>query len=854
MNKNLLILGLCASLLGGAAAIAQATDAPPREKLLMDEGWHFAFGHATDWTRDFDPVPPGTAFNYFTKAGRGDGAASQTFDDSGWRVLNLPHDWVVELPFDSRGSHSHGYKAVGRVFPENSVGWYRRHFVVPQEDLGKRIGIEFDGAFRDSQVWVNGFYLGQESSGYTSFAYDLTDYLDYGGENVISVRVNASLEEGWFYEGAGIYRHVWLTKTSPLHVAHWGTFVTTDVADDYSSATVKVTATIRNDGAAAQDFEIVESVLDDAGKSLATVSRGELNLAPGASGDFAASLPVKNPALWSLENPVMHTLVTSIVSSGKIVDRYETPFGIRTIKWTGDKGFFLNGKHVEIKGTNNHQDHAGVGSAMSDSLNYERIRLLKEMGVNAYRTSHNPPTPEMLDACDRLGMLVLDETRETGINPQQLDSLSAMIRRDRNHPSVILWSVGNEEWAIEGSPKGAMVTRTMQNFAAQLDSTRPYTVAISGGWGQGSSTTTQVMGFNYFNHGDADDYHARFPDVPSAGTEESASYSTRGIYFEDRANCHLTEYDTNTDKWFTHARESIRFYKERPWSAGAFRWTGFDYRGEPSPFGWPAISSQFGAMDTCGFPKDVYYLYKAWWIDTPSLHVFPHWNWQGREGEEITVWAYGNCEEVELFLNDKSLGRQPMPKYGNCEWKVKYAPGRLVAKGYTRGKEVLKDSVETTGPAASVKISANRTKLAADGDDTLLVTVETLDAQGRHVPDAANLVKFDISGPAKIIGVGNGDPTSHEADKCSEGQWRRSLFNGLAQVIIQTERGKPGTVVLSAISDPIQPATLTLESVGVPLRPSVPVPQAGKPAPAAPVPVLVEVDVPEKPKENSNKE
>jgi beta-galactosidase len=855
--KRILGAACLALALAGLVPVMRAQSAsapsPVREQLLMDEGWRFALGHATDASRDFDPAPLSDSFNYFSKAGRASGAASAKFDDSGWRVVDLPHDWAVELPFDARGSHSHGYKALGKVFPENSVGWYRRKFFIPKEDLGRHIEVEFGGVFRDSQVWVNGFYLGRHSSGYTSFAYDLTDYLDYGGENVIAVRTDASLEEGWFYEGAGIYRHVWLTKTGALHVAHWGTYITTDVAGDASAATVNVTVTAKNDGAAPATFKFVQTVTSADGKTVAEFSTDNCTLTPGASHEFAASCKVSSPRLWSPETPNLYTLETTLLADSKVTDRYETPFGIRTIKWTADNGFFLNGKHVEIKGTNNHQDHAGVGAAMPDSLVYERIRILKEMGCNAYRMSHNPPAPEVLDACDRLGMLVLDENRETGTNEQQLGGLRDMILRDRNHPSVVLWSVGNEEWAIEGGEKGARVTRTMQNYVRQLDSTRPSTVAISGGWGHGSSTTTEVMGFNYFNHGDVDAYHAQFPNVPTVGTEESACYATRGVYFEDRAKCRLTAYDTNADRWFTQARDSIAFYMNRPWTAGAFRWTAFDYRGEPTPFAWPANASQFGAMDTCGFPKDVYYLYQAWWGDKPLLHVFPHWNWKGREGQPIEVWAYGNCEEVELFLNGKSLGRQPMTKYGNCAWQVPYAPGKLVAKGYVGGKETLSDTVETTGPAATLKLSARRTALAADGDDVALVTVEVTDAEGRRVPDAMNAVSFDISGPGRIIGVGNGDPASLEADKCADGQWRRSLFNGLAQVIVQTRRGETGTITLFARSNQVKNASLELEAGKTLPRPTVPVPAVSESALHAPVPALVEADVPAKPVENQKK-
>jgi beta-galactosidase len=561
-------------------ACTQNLSAPTaRERLLLDFGWRFAFGHATDATKDFDPVPNGATFSYFAKAGTAAGAAAANFDDRSWRTLDLPHDWAVEVPFSSRGSGSHGYKAIGKNFPEASIGWYRKSFSIPATDLGRHIIVEFDGVFRDSQVWVNGFYLGRESSGYTSFSYDITDYLNFGGNNVITVRVDASLEEGWFYEGAGIYRHVWLTKTAPLHVAHWGTFVTTEVKGKSADVTARVT--VNNDATNEASFTIEQTILDAAGKTISSDTTKQLSLKPGATVEFASLFNVSNPNLWSLETPYMHTLVTTIRNGDAVVDQYETPFGIRTIRWDANQGFFLNGKRVELMGTCCHQDHAGVGAAVPDELNVFRIAQLKKMGSNALRTSHNPPTPELLDACDRLGMLVMDENREYGINPQELGQLERLILRDRNHPSVIIWSLGNEEWSIEGSEKGTRVTQTMQTFAHRLDPTRLCTVAISGGWGNGSSVSIDVMGFNYFTHGDGRDtgndrYHAKFPDKPSVGSEDASTFSTRGIYVEDRDHQHLTAYDTNKPDWGITAEESWSHYAARPYVAGLFQWTGFD--------------------------------------------------------------------------------------------------------------------------------------------------------------------------------------------------------------------------------------------------------------------------------------
>jgi beta-galactosidase len=755
-----------------------AGEARVRERLLMDGGWRFAFGHPFDNARDFDHATG--YFSYVTKAGNGDGPAAEAFDDRGWRLLDLPHDWAVEAPFASSGGHSHGYKAIGRGFPEKSVGWYRKTFAIPESDLGRRISVEFDGVHRDSVVWVNGFYLGRQPSGTTSFRYDFTDYLNYGGENVIAVRVDVTLEEGWYYEGAGIYRHVWLTKTAPLHVAHWGTFVSTEVGEDFASANVTARTTVANEAREAAVFSIEHAILAPDGSTIATGELASLSLEAGESREFPAVLPVADPEPWSIEKPSLHRLIPIVRSGGAVVDRYETTFGIRTVRFDPDRGFFLNGKHVLLKGTNNHQDHAGVGVALPDALQEFRLKRLKEMGGNAYRTSHHPPTPELLDACDRLGVLVIDENRLMGPSPEQLSQLEAMIRRDRNHPSVILWSVGNEEWKIEGNEKGARISASMQAFAKRLDPTRRTSVAISGGWGAGSSSTADVMGYNYSTHGRTDEQHAKFPQQPGYLSEETTAQHTRGIYFTDAARAHQSH---DPDRIGDSGGNCIMGWKHiaaRPYLAGIFFWTGFDYRGESNPFGFPAISSQYGLMDTCGFPKDSYHYVRAAWTGEPVLHVYPHWNWAGREGEAITVGCYTNHEAVELFLNGQSLGRKDVPRHERVEWRVAYEPGVMEARGYRGGEVVQTTRVGTTGAAAKLVLTPDRKTINADGEDTAVFTVSASDTRGRAVPTANDLVNFNVIG-GRIIGVGNGDPSSHEADR---------FFETIALVSVHDWRGR----------------------------------------------------------------
>jgi beta-galactosidase len=560
-----------------------------------------------------------------------------------------------------------------------------------------------------------------------------------------------------------------------------------------------------NDGVSPMSFQLEQTILGPDGSSAAAKTLSGLKLAPGESTEFSVTVPVSKPRLWSIETPVLHTLLTVVRdATGAVVDRYETPFGIRTLRFDPNQGFFLNGQHVLLKGTNNHQDHAGVGVAVPDALWDFRIRRLKEFGSNAYRCSHHPPAPELLEACDRLGMLVIDENRLMGANSEQLGTLEAMIRRDRNHPSVILWSVGNEEWKIEGNPLGARLTATMQALARRLDPTRRSTVAISGGWGAGSSTTTDVMGYNYFTHGSTDEQHAKFPQQPGVGTEETTDQGTRGVYFDDKERAHQVppvkgDSGGNVEIGWQH-------FAARPYLAGLFYWTGFDYRGESNPFGFPAVSSQYGIMDTCGFPKDQYYFLKSWWTDQPVLHLFPHWNWPDKAGEQIKVGCYSNYDAVELVLNGVSLGKKVMPRNGHLEWQITYQPGTLEARGYRNDQVAETTRLETTGAPAKLVLKPDRSAIKADGADVVVIDVSSVDAQGRHVPTSANPVKFSVTG-GRIIGVGNGDPSCHESDKGSE----RSLFNGYAQVIVQATR-EAGEIRVTAQTDGLPRAEALIQS------------------------------------------
>ena len=747
-----------------AATAQNKTGISPREHLQIDKDWRFAFGHPYDAGKDFNN---GTGyFSYFAKASYGDGAAAAAFDDRAWRKLNIPHDWAVELPFDSKASLSHGFKAIGRNFPESSVGWYRKKIFIPKSDEGRRISIAFDGVFRNSIVWVNGFYLGTESSGYTGFEYNLSEYLNYGGENTIAVRVDATMEEGWFYEGAGIYRHAWLNKTTPVHVVTDGTFITTKVSN--KDAEVKAEVTIINEDKTSAEVQVRHAMFDASGREVVASAVETVRLNPMKETTLNTNMDVANPTLWSLEQPYLYTLHTTVMVKGIITDQYKTTFGIRSIYFDANKGFFLNGKSIKIKGTNNHQDHAGVGAAIPDALQEFRLKQLKAFGSNAYRCSHNPPTPELLDACDRLGILVIDENRLLGASSHHFNYMKRLMLRDRNHPSIISWSIGNEEWGIEGNELGAKIATTLQAYTKSIDSTRIITAAISGGWQKGISNVIDAMGVNYIGQINTDQHHAEFPNQPMWGTEEGSTRATRGIYVTDNEQHLIAAYDKKPTPNFVSIEDGWKYYASRDYLAGMFIWTGFDYRGEPTPFGWPSVTTYFGMLDLCGFPKDNFWYLKSWWTNDTVLHILPHWNWKGKEGQPVDVWVYSNCDEVELFLNKKSMGKQRMPINGHLEWKVNYSPGTLQAIGYKNGKKVAVESVSTTASGAAIEMTVDRNTILADESDVAVITVDAKDLKGLHVPTADDEIIFSITGPGKIIGVGNGNPVSLEKDRFIE--------------------------------------------------------------------------------------
>ena len=811
-----LLLSLAITAVGWTVPASAQTG---RETILLDDGWRFALGHAADPAKDFDF---GAAHSYASVDGWG-GAIRPNFDDSTWRAVDLPHDWAVELPFVQAPFTlrlmDHGFKPLGRVFPQTSIGWYRRHFSVPKSDAGRRFRIDFGGAFRDCHVWLNGILLGRHEGGYDPFGFDATDFIDYGGDNVLVVRVDATHSEGWFYEGAGLYRHVRLTKTAPIHIPLWGTFVTTQV--EGGTATVEIDTEIVNESAATAKIGLKSAILDPAGKPAAEAVEAARPIGPFQTALVRQIVRLSAPVLWALEKPALYNLTSTVLVEGRQDDSLRTRFGMRTIRFDKDKGFFLNGTHVPIQGMCNHQDHAGVGAALPDRLQYFRVARLKEMGVNAYRTSHNPPTAELLDACDELGMLVMDETRVFNSTEAALGQLRNMIRRDRNHPSIILWSIGNEE-SVQGAPVGRRIAETMVRAVKALDTSRPTTYASNSGAFEGINQAVDVRGFNY-HMGEIDAYHAAHPDQPLFGSEIASTLTTRGEYADDKTRGYMASYDKSAPRWGELARDWMEFYDARPWLAGAFVWTGFDYRGEPTPYVWPCISSHFGILDTCGFPKDLFWYYKSWWTSAPVLHLLPHWNWKGREGQAIEVWAFSNMDEVRLTLNGKDLGTRKIPRLGRAEWSVPYAPGRLEAVGFKNGREALREAVETTGPPARLTLTADRTAIAADGRDVSVVTVGAVDAQGRPVPVAADEVAFDFSGPGRIIGVGNGDPSSHEPDVFLPGppakagakpvpaQWKRRLFNGLAQVLVQSGRSA-GTLTLRASASGLAPAALNVRT------------------------------------------
>jgi len=787
----------------------------------------------------------------FTLADSTLNASQVSFDDSKWRSLNLPHDWSIESDFGKDFPASPG----GGALP-GGLGWYRKTFTVDSKDKNKRIFIDFDGVYRNSEVWINGTSLGKRPYGYSSFQYDLTPYIKFGASNVIAVKAdNSKQPNSRWYSGSGIYRNVWLTTTNPVHVDHWGTYVTTPVVTA-TSAEIAIQTTIKNDDKNLKTVRVEQSLYDAQGKLINKVD-GPLYVNTGVAQQYLQRIIVSNPKLWNIENPYLYKLVTRTYVAGRQTDEYATNVGIRSFKFDVKKGFILNGKRVKINGVCNHHDLGALGAAVNTRAIERQLQILKEMGCNGIRTSHNPPAPELLDLCDKMGFIVMDEAfdmwlKQKTSNDYSIDfaewhvrDLTDMVKRDRNHPSVFIWSIGNEvgeQWG-EGASKEmdlqtanvllnnrkvadtedvrlgrlgkfALLTKHLVDITKDADPTRPVSAACNGTEDNNplfKSESMDLIGFNYHEN-EFEKITERFPKTPFFVTESVSSLQSRGFYLMPSDSVNIwperwdkpfnnplqkcSAYDNSRAPWGSTHETTWKLVKKFDHIAGQYIWTGFDYLGEPTPYWWPSRSSFFGIVDLAGFPKDIYYMYQSEWTTKNVLHIYPHWNWN--PGQTVDVWAYyNNADEVELYLNGQSLGKRS--KVGedlHVMWRVPYTSGTLKAVSRKAGKEVLTKEIKTAGAAVSIRLSADRPTISSDGDDLSYVTVELLDKDGVASPLADKLVKFSVEGEGSIVGTDNGDQNDHVSLKKHE----RHLFYGKCLTIIQSN-GKTGAIKLKASVD-----------------------------------------------------
>ena len=816
-----------------------------------------------------------------------DSAASRPdYDDTAWRILNLPHDWAIEGEFSRDNPSGTG----GGALP-GGIGWYRKTFTVDKADEGKRLYIDFDGVYMNSEVFINGHSLGARPYGYVSFSYDLTPYIKWGGKNVVAVRVdNGEQPNSRWYSGCGIYRNVWLTKLNPVHIAQWGTFIT---AEDVSknSARLNIRTKIQYDAAAQLqdsvkqadgtyvvfDSEIVpladvvlQSRLMDAEGNVVGEVASELQVIPTCLNEVEQEIVVKNPNLWSVNTPYIYKVNSILIdkTTGKVLDNYCTNTGIRTFRFDAQKGFILNGERLKINGVCMHHDLGCLGAAVNIRAIERQLEILQEMGCNGIRCSHNPPSPELLDLCDRMGFIVMDETfdmwrkRKTAhdysryFNEWHERDLTDLILRDRNHPSVFIWSIGNEvleQWsdakadtltleqanlilnfghdqsmlAKEGEMSvNSLLTKKLADMVKALDSTRPVTAGCNEPNPNNHlfrSGVLDLIGFNYH-----DDWFAgvpeKFPGKPFIVAESVSALMTRGYYrmpsdetvicperwdkpyFDDSFSC--SSYDNCHVPWGNSHEGTMRHVKNNDFISGQYVWTGFDYLGEPTPYGWPARSSYFGIVDLAGFPKDVYYLYQSeWHPEKKVLHLFPHWNWT--PGQDIDMWAYyNNADEVELFVNGESQGVRTKGKDDfHVVWRVKYEPGVVKVVSRKDGKAVLEKEIHTAGEPAQIRLTADRNEIKSDGRDLSFVTVEVLDKDGNLCPNADNQIMFDVQGAGFIAGVDNGSPVSMEKFKADH----RRAFYGKCLVVVQSD-GKSGGIKLTATSEGLKTAVTAIKA------------------------------------------
>lgn len=776
------------------------------------------------------------------------------FNDSAWRKLDLPHDWAIEGDFQQALPGETGKR------PFAGVGWYRKHFSVPAADKGRQIHIDFDGAMAYPTVWVNGRFVGGWAYGYASFRLDLTPFINFGGENVIAVRLQNLPESSRWYPGSGIYRNVWLVETDPVHVAQWGTNVSTEFPGrDLDVAIVNVRTTVENSTVGETAVNVKTSVYGPAGQVI-SVAGSETKIGSTAQAKVDAVLTVPKPKLWRIETPVLYRVVVEVRRNGKVVDVYETPFGIREIKFDAQQGFLLNGNHVYLKGVCNHHDLGALGSALNVRALERQLEIMKEMGVNAIRTSHNPPAPELLDLADRMGFVVMDEGFDAWLSAKKPNDYHLLfadwheidwrsqIRRDRNHPSVILWSIGNEI-REQGSPEGHKVAADLTRIAHEEDPTRPVTAGANNanaGY-NGFQKTVDVFGYNY-RWREYEKFRQTNPDLPLIASETSSAVSSRGEYYfpvvadkaKGRKDFQMSSYDLYAPSWAWPPDTEFEADDKFKFVGGEFVWTGLDYLGEPTPYGsdsktllefsdparqaaaeaelkqrgaitTPSRSSYFGIVDLAGFKKDRFYIYQARWRpDLPMAHILPHWNWPERVGQVTPVHVYTSGDEAELFLNGRSLGRK---KRGQFEYRtrwddVKYEPGELRVVAYKNGKRWAEEVVRTTGSAAQLKMSPDRSGIAADGEDLSFITIKIADSRGAVVPRSNNRLKLSISGPGEIIAMDNGDATDLESFQSMD----RRAYNGLALVVVRARRGQKGAIRVRAESNGLSGTELVIRA------------------------------------------
>lgn len=781
------------------------------KKMNFDNGWRFYRG-------DLPPRTEADGWGGAKARAFGFGAAAKSLDDAKWRLVDLPHDYVSEGDYTNKSGDGDM-----RQIPEmesidsrhlaggslaGGVGWYRKRFDLPDED-GKRVYIHFDGVFRDCTIYVNEYYVGSHKTGYTGFYFDITDFVSFGSDNLIAVRVNSSGREGWWYEGGGIYRHVWLEIKNSVRIAPLGVFVSAKPDLDKLTAQVDIKTEIDNKRFENVAMTVKSVVFDAEGNEKASVL-SEISTDAWDGAVCVQSVSMENVNLWSLENPYLYSLKTELFADGGLVDEENTVFGIREIRFDADSGFYLNGSHVRIQGLCCHHDHAGVGIGVPDSVWEYRIERMKSMGANAYRSAHHQPSPAVLDICDRLGILVFAETRRMSSAPDDLEALRTMVKTARNHPSVFLFGIGNEEIFAQDKPETARATLTMKAEVNKLDGTRPITSAVVCWNGEQRfdnaasyipvTKNLDIMGFNYCRNA-WDDYHERMPSQPIIITEATSNSGTRGCFATDEARGLYYVLDGENENKVKSGAKAVKkdigesdwkYFAERPYLAGIFLWTGLDYRGEPTPLAYPAVYSQFGILDYCGFEKDNFYYYKSWWTDERVLHVFPHWNNPGREGKPINVYCYSNLDEVEIFVNGRSYGKKAVEKNWYLGWEnVIYEPGCLRAVGYKNGEAVMEDMVPTVLAASQIVLEPYKSTVRAG--ETAIINIKITDRNGRIVPTADNEIRFEIEG-GTLVGTGNGNPGDHTSEKLPA----RRAFNGLCQVLVKAESE---SVTVTAKSD-----------------------------------------------------